>query len=104
MPPSLRRASMRYLPASVVPINESPSFSSATPSAGQSVVASGYSTPHLGHLFIASSAYHTVNDLKRIGYRAPLWSGRRQKKYGREVPPVIKRTNYCVNSFVGGPR
>src|SRR5688500_19254371 len=52
MPPSLRRSSIRYFPARIVPIRESLVVSSATPSAGQSVVVSEYSTPHFGHCFI----------------------------------------------------
>src|SRR5688500_16471649 len=40
----------------MVPTSESASVSSATPSAGQSVFASEYSTPHFGHLFIACCA------------------------------------------------
>src|SRR5829696_7794605 len=51
---------MRYFPARVVPISESASFSSATPSAGQRVVESGYSTPHFGHFFICCCASITV--------------------------------------------
>src|ERR1051326_3795439 len=66
MPPSLRRSSMRYFPASVVPTSKSGSFSSADPSDGQSVVASGYSTPHLGHFFINVSLSPRLTDQKHI--------------------------------------
>src|SRR5258706_14626312 len=52
MPPTLKRSSTRYFPASVSPTNGSPLASSAVPSAGQRVVVSVYSVPQRGHFFI----------------------------------------------------
>src|ERR1700730_5148476 len=62
MPPSLKRSSIRYFPARTLPRRSSPVFSSATPSDGQRVFVSGYSTPHFGHIFIWDCA-----SLKPVG-------------------------------------
>src|SRR6185295_7483675 len=52
MPPTLKRSSTRYLPASVSPTSGSPVVSRAVPSVGQSVLVSEYSVPQRGHFFI----------------------------------------------------
>src|ERR1700732_4474257 len=52
MPPTLKRSSTRYFPASVSPTKGSPLVSRADPSAGQRVVVSVYSVPQRGHFFI----------------------------------------------------
>src|SRR5918997_4679544 len=58
MPPSSILPSMRYLPASTCPTRRSasPARLSTAPSAGQSVVVSAYSLPHVGQVFIEERA------------------------------------------------
>src|SRR5258706_217942 len=89
MPPTLKRSSIRYLPARVSPSKGSPLVSSAAPSTGQRVLVSEYSVPQRGHFFILGwrlwlsfnefnqvpGAYHTVSETIKVAQAVSL--GRR---------------------------